>query len=181
MALTKPGMPLLAAGKINKGVGILDNDYLAAFDYMVLLWVLKVLEAKGLCQDAINHIKNLYSENQTIVVVNNLLGRRFTNNRWSIRQGDSDRPSSLLFCHGIDLHLFWLESRLKGIPIYSCPVSGPVLEDQQYSASAIESFKVIGYIDDVKPAGTSLEELTLLMRGPLSLKQPQVVNCIQTP
>ena len=54
MALT-----IVAAGKINKGVGILDNEYLAAFDYMVLLWVLKVLKAKGLCEDAINHIKKL--------------------------------------------------------------------------------------------------------------------------
>ena len=154
---------IVAAGKINKGVGILDNDYLVAFDYMVLLWVLKVLKAKGLCEDAINHIKNLYSENQTIVVVNNVLGRKFPNNRWSIRQGD--RPSSLLFCHGIDPHLLWLESRLEGIPIYSCPVSGPVLQDQQFPAKAIESFKVIGYIDDVKPAVTSLKELTLIDEG----------------
>ena len=37
-----------AAGSMNEGVGILDNDYEAAFDYMVLTWVLRVLQAKGL-------------------------------------------------------------------------------------------------------------------------------------
>ena len=144
---------IIAAGRRNKGVGILDNDYLAAFDYMVLLWVIKVLKAKGMCESAINHIKNLYSDSLTIVVVNDILGRKFLNNRWSIRQGD--RPSSLLFCYGIDPHLNWLNSRLKGIPIYSCPVSGPVLPHEKFPTDITETFKVIGYIDDVKPAVTN--------------------------
>ena len=106
----------IMAGKPGKeGYGILDNDYQAAFDYMVLLWVLAVLRAKGLAEEAIKHLINLYSNNITIVVVNNVLGRKFENKRWSIRQGD--RPSSVLFCYGIDPHLDWLDRRLKVIPI----------------------------------------------------------------
>ena len=96
-------------------MGILDNDYKAAFDFMVLHWVLRVLKAKGLDQQVITRLTNIYSNNLTIVVVNNILGKVIPNNYWSIRQGD--RPSSTLFCYGIDPHLVWLERRLKGIPL----------------------------------------------------------------
>ena len=34
-------------------MGILDNDYMAAFDYMVLTWVFRVLEAKGLDREVV--------------------------------------------------------------------------------------------------------------------------------
>ena len=50
---------IYAAGQGKEGVGILDNDYQAAFDYMVLLWILKVLRAKGLAEEVIGHIINL--------------------------------------------------------------------------------------------------------------------------
>ena len=72
---------IIAAGRKNICAGILDNDYQAAFDYMVLLWVLKVLHAKGLSHTVISHLENLYSNNITVVVVNNLQGRAFLNNR----------------------------------------------------------------------------------------------------
>ena len=48
-----------------EGVGILDNDYQSAFDYMVLTWILKVLKAKGLHKDVIYLFLNLYSNNIT--------------------------------------------------------------------------------------------------------------------
>ena len=41
---------------------------------MVLIWVLKVLRAKGISEAVINHLTNLYSNNYTIVVVNNIPG-----------------------------------------------------------------------------------------------------------
>ena len=99
---------ITAAGNSKEGVGILDNDYKAAFDYMVLHWVFKVLKAKGLDQRVLDRLTNIYSNNLTIVVVNNILGKVVPNNYWSIRQGD--RPSSALFCYGIDPHLIWLEN-----------------------------------------------------------------------
>ena len=130
-----------SAGKRKQGTGILDNDYQAAFDFMALTWVLKVLRAKGLSQRAIAHIENLYSKNFTIVVVNNVPGRKFENKRWSIRQGD--RPSSILFCHGIDPHLLWLSNRLKGIDIYSRPVPGPVLHGDPFPLTLSEPTKLL--------------------------------------
>ena len=156
---------ITAAGSGREGVGILDNDYKAAFDYMVLLWVIKVLRAKGLSEEVLNRLLNLYSNNITIVVINNILGKSFTNNRWSIRQGD--RPSSILFCYGIDPHLDWLYRRLQGIPIYHMPAQGPVLQHETAPVTISESYKVIGYIDDVKPAITTMSEFTLVDRGSL--------------
>ena len=63
---------IMAAGQGREGVGILDNDYMAAFDFMVLLWVLMVLKAKGMAEEAIKHLTNLYSNHFSIVVVNNV-------------------------------------------------------------------------------------------------------------
>ena len=154
---------IIAAGNGREGVGILDNDYKAAFDYMVLLWVLKVLRAKGLAEEALHRLLNLYSNHLTIVVVNNILGKSYENKRWSIRQGD--RPSSTLFCYGIDPHLDWLDRRLHGIPVYSMPAPGPALEAAQFPIKVTENFCVIGYIDDIKPAITSMAEFTLVDQG----------------
>ena len=92
-----------AAGQRGERAGILDNDYQAAFDFMVLLWVFKVLQAKGLDPEVIERLRSIYSENITVVVVNNIPGRSFKNIRWSIRKGD--RPSLILFNYGIDPHL----------------------------------------------------------------------------
>ena len=87
----------------------------------------------------------------------------FENKHWSIRQGD--RPSSVLFCYGIDPHLIWLDSRLKGIPIYRRPVEGPVQPTEPFPPTESEIFKVIGYIDDVKPAITSMHEFSVVDYG----------------
>ena len=99
-------------------------------------------------------MKNLYENHLTVVVINNIHGRCFVNNRWSIRQGD--RPSSILFCFGLDPHLDWLENRLKGIPIYKNLLDTSV---------PVEIYKLIAYVDDVKPSITSMNEFTVVDRG----------------
>ena len=76
-----------AAGKSRLGCGILDTDLVAAFDWMVMPWVQLVLAKKGLCDQAISRITNLYSNNVSMVVVNNMLGRSIGNVRLSIRHG----------------------------------------------------------------------------------------------
>ena len=131
---------------------------------MVLLWVLQVLRAKCLDEKVIRLLHNLYSNNITIVVVNNLLGKSIVNIRWSIRQGD--RPSSILFCYGIDPHLAWLDKRLRGIPIFQMPAPGPVLQAETFPLTISETYKLIG-IDDVKPAITSMAEFSLVDQGSL--------------
>ena len=120
---------------------------MAAFDYMVLTWVFKVLKAKGLSGDVINLLQSLYANHLTVVVVNNVSGKCYPNNRWSIRQGD--RPSSILFCYGLDPHLDWLEKRLKGIPL----------------PNPQETYKLIAYVDDVKPSIACLDEFKIVDQG----------------
>ena len=118
---------------------------------MVLTWVFMVLEAKGLDKRVIDRLKNMYNNHLTIVVVNNIRGRCFPNHRWSIRQGD--RPSSYLFCYGLDPHLDWLESRLRGISIY------------KNNNQLTETYKLIAYVDDVKPSITSMQEFSIVDQG----------------
>ena len=67
---------IFIANSKNKGAGILDNDYMALFDFMVLTWVFKVLKAKGMDQKVINRLYNLYDNNLTIVVINNIHGNQ---------------------------------------------------------------------------------------------------------
>ena len=128
---------------------------MSAFDLMVLTWVFMVLEAKGLSKVVIKRLKNLYGNHLTVVVVNNIQGRCYINNRWSIRQGD--RPSSMLFCYGLDPHLDWLETRLQGIPIYENLLPG--------LTPMKETYKLIAYVDDVKPSITSMNEFSVVDRG----------------
>ena len=55
--------------------GMLDTDLIAAFCNMVLTWCYLVLSKKGLSAKVINRYKNLYDDNFSIIVVNNIQGR----------------------------------------------------------------------------------------------------------
>ena len=110
---------IFAAGKQTKfGCGIADTDYQAAFDYLCMSWVFKVLIKKGVKQQVVERLKNLYNDNLSIIVVNNIEGRCISNVRLSLRQGDI--PSMFFFAFGIDPLIHHLEKRLTGILIHSC-------------------------------------------------------------
>ena len=80
---------IFAAGKPgHTGCGILDTDLVAAFDYMCMEWVYKVLDKKGLDKRVIDRLRNLYRDSKTIVMVNNIPGKVIENTRLSLRQGD---------------------------------------------------------------------------------------------
>ena len=130
-----------------EGLGMLD---VAAFDFLCMDWVYKVLEKKGLDSKVIKRLKNLYSDSLTIVMVNNVPGKTFTNVRQSLRQGDL--PSMHFFSFGIDPLLVYLEKRIQGILIRSLPVLGPFQSDQLSPLQPFETmYKVQGYLDDCKP------------------------------
>ena len=94
-----------------------------------------VLEKKGLDKKVISRIKNLYRNNLTIVVVNNIQGKAVKNVRLSLRQGDL--PSMHFFSYGIDPLLTYLDRRLQGILVSSLPVLGPVCHDWSATPSSI--------------------------------------------
>jgi exonuclease III len=176
-----------AAGRSRAGCGILDTDLISAFCNMVLTWSLLVLRKKGLCEEACARIANMYKNNYSIVVVNNVLGRCIENKRLTIRQGD--KISMELFVFGIDPVLEYLESRLRGIPIFSLPVEGPQpapgpptpgpptrrpAAGRQRNSRTISTpptlpplesrYILVGYCDDLKPAITSMDEFLLVDR-----------------
>ena len=112
----KPGHP---------GCGILDTDLIAAFDWLCLNWGYLVLEKKGMKSQVTKRFKNLYKENISVIVLNNVAGKSVKNVRLCLRQGDL--PSMHLFSYSIDPLLTYLEKRLQGILISTLPVQGPVL------------------------------------------------------
>ena len=155
---------ILAAGKSKLGCGILDTDYMAAFDFLIMLWVFKVLLKKGVSELVVNRLMNLYRENITIVVVNNVQGKALLNNRLSLRQGDV--PSMTWFAYGIDPLIQYLDRRLAGILIHSLPLHGPSLAGEVRPLHPLEQrYKVVGYADDLKPAVTSMQEFLLVDRA----------------
>ena len=155
---------IYAASKSKNGCGMADNDFEAAFDYLCLDWVKMVLQKKGLSEGALARFTNLYKDGITVPVINNIVGKSIPNNRLSLRQGD--RPSGVWFCYGIDPLLVYLEKRLQGILIHSLPVHGPVLPDLPGPLPPLETrYKVQGYLDDCKPAITTMSEFLLIDRA----------------
>ena len=88
-------------------------------------WVFSVLQKKGLSQEVINRYINLYQDNLSVIVVNNIEGKCIKNLRLYLRQGDI--PSMIFFAYGIDPLISYLDKRLTGILITSLPVLGPAL------------------------------------------------------
>ena len=142
------------------GCGILDTDLVAAFDYLCMEWVFKVLEKKGMDKQVIERLMNLYRDSLTVVMVNNIPGKVIMNIRTSLRQGDL--PSMHFFGFGIDPLLVYLEKRLQGILISSIPVQGPPGLGQLAIPPMVEKYIVIGYADDIKPAITSMQEFKVV-------------------
>ena len=142
------------AGKSKQGCGLLDLDFLAGFDWLVMNWVYMVLEKKGVDHQVVNRIQRLYSGCKTVVVVNNQLGRCIPNSRGSLRQGDV--PTMYWFGVGIDPLLVYLEKRVTGIPLTSVSVQGPLEEASVgHTLPDIQQrYKVVAYVDDVKPGIT---------------------------
>ena len=130
----------------------------------MLHWVWLVLQRKGVHEATLNRLKRLYNDAITIPVVNSVQGRAIVDKRCALRQGGVG--SMEWFGYGIDPLLLYLERRLKGIPIISLPVSGPV---DSFSVAPLpnleERFRVMAYCDDVKPAITCIEEFFITDTG----------------
>ena len=70
------------------GCDLLDLDLLDGFDWLDMAWVFLVLAWRGVLENVIKIIKNMYVYSISVVVVNNVQGRAFPNLRGSLRQGD---------------------------------------------------------------------------------------------
>ena len=148
----------------NLRCGIGDQDYIAAFDFLVLSWVWQVLDHKGVSNVTISRLQNLYADGLTVPIVNSIPGRAVKDIRGALRQGGVG--SMEWFAIGIDPLLIFLEHNLNGIPIISLAVHGPALEFENFPLPCLEErFKFMAYCDDVKPAITSIEEFIVADKG----------------
>ena len=152
-----------AISKSGRGCALLDLDFIAAFDFTVFDWVFSVLRKKGLDEEVISNIRNIYESRVTIPVINNMPGRGISNNRGTLAQGC---PSSMnWFGYAIDPLLIYLDNRLEGIPIYSLPVHGPAEERQARPPPLVEKYKVYGLADDIKPGVSNMFEFAVVERA----------------
>ena len=152
------------ASKLGLRCGIGDQDFIAAFDFLVLSWVWKVLERKGIRQVTKCRLENLFQHGITVPVINSFCRRAILDSRGSLRQGGCG--SMEWFAYGIDPLLLFLDRHLTGIPIHSLPVLGPSLEGQSSPLPPLEErFKAVAYCDDVKPAICSLNEFIVADNG----------------
>ena len=78
-----------------------------------------------------------------------------------------DLPSVYWFAYGIDPLLSYLDERLQGITIYKTPTFGQTLPMAAPLPRLEEKYKLIAYVDDVKPAITSMNEFLLVDRASL--------------
>ena len=159
-AINKARDAINSTSSTKAGCALLDLDFIAAFCFQTMEWVLKVARAKGLDEKVISRIKNIASNRISVPVVNNVPGQAILNIRGSLAQGC---PSSMnWFTIGIDPLLVYLEKRLKGILIHSLPTFGPRLKNGTKPQPVEERYKVYGLADDIKPAVCSMAEFSLV-------------------
>ena len=153
-----------AASLSNAACGIGDQDYVAAFDFLVLSWVWRVLECKGVKAPTIRRLRTLYANGVTVPVVNNTPMSAINDMRGSLRQGGSG--SMEWFAFGIDPLLIYLENNLSGILVSSIPLLGPVKEGEVFPLPHHEErFKAMAFCDDVKPAICNINEFLIADKG----------------
>ena len=86
-AIMKARDAITAATRLNLRCGIGDQDYIAAFDFLVLSWVCMVLKRRGVSQITIDRLKNLYAKGITIPVINSMPRKAILDIRGALRQG----------------------------------------------------------------------------------------------
>ena len=145
-----------AASQRKEGCAIADLDFKAAFDFLCMDWVFEVLRKKSLQHEAIDRLKRYYNNSITIPIVYNVPGKRFTNTRLTLQQGDC--PTSTWFGYGIDPLLVYLDKKLNVILIHSLPVLGPSMKKEPKRLNSLEQrYSVVGYCNDLKPAIYNLQ------------------------
>ena len=99
---------ITAATRSNLRCGIWDQDYIQAFDFLVLSWVGIVLEKKGVRSVTLTRLQSLYNGGITIPVVNCIQGQAIHDKGGSLHQGGVG--SMEWFGVGIETLLIFLQN-----------------------------------------------------------------------
>ena len=147
------------AEKEQKSMAVLALDMKSGFDFLQMEFVYFCLQKYGFSDSTINIFKNIYGSALALSVVNGKRSKLILDLRETLRQGDSG--SMQIFNIGVNPLIQQLERNLQGLTLYSLPVSGPVLEHEFNLTPLKKTTSIIGYVDDLNPVITKVEEFTV--------------------
>ena len=76
--------------KSSDRAALMETDFKAAFDFMSVNWIIKVLLKKGCSEQFVGWLRFLYEETDTFItcIINNQQQERLTDRRKNVKQGD---------------------------------------------------------------------------------------------
>ena len=137
-------------------------DFKSAYDRIALSWTWKVLSKKNCSPAFMETMRQLYETSYVISIVNNEQQPRILNKRQNIKQGD--RASTILYNYSAAL-LVQLHKRLEGVVYHKLTKAGPRHPKLGRPTPLEARLSVLGFVDDVKCALTSLKEFEMLDAG----------------
>ena len=145
-----------------KGLGLIETDFMIAYDLLAVSWTWRVLQRKGCSPDFISTLRSIYetTPNYVINIINNEQQEKILNKRKNIKQGD--RTSTTLFCFSVDPLLVHLDKRLQGYVYHKLPTQGPKHPSLGPPSPVEARLKVFGFVDDVKGVISSMAEFKVL-------------------
>ena len=144
------------AEKEKLSMAILALDMQSGFDFLQMDFVYFCFRKYGFSDKSIGIFKNVYGSALALSVVNGQRSKLIQDLRETLRQGGSG--SMQIFNIGVNPLIQILERRLQGITLYSLPQCGPVQEHEQQLIPLKKTTSIIGYVDDLNPVITKVEE-----------------------
>ena len=148
------------AEKEKLSLALLALDMKSGFDFLQMDFVYFCMRKYGFSDKAINIFKNVYGSALALSVVNGQRSKIINDLRETLRQGGSG--SMQIFNIGVNPLIQQLEIELEGVTLYSLPVLGPVEEHEERMIPMEKKTSIIGYVDDLNPVITKVEEFNIL-------------------
>jgi len=128
----------------------------SGFDFLQMDFVYFCLQKYGFSENTINIFKKIYGSALALSVVNGKRSKLIQDLRETLRHGSSG--SMQIFNIGVNPLIQQLERNLLGITLCSLPVCGPTLEHEVDLIPLKKTTSIIGYVDDLNPVITKVEE-----------------------
>ena len=148
------------AEKENLSMALLALDMKSGFDFLQMEFVYFCMQKYGFSDKSINIFKNVYGNALALSIVNGQRSKLIADLRETLRQGGSG--SMQIFNIGVNPLIQQLENKLEGVTLYSLPVCGPLEEHEEKIVPVEKKTSIIGYVDDLNPVITKVEEFNTL-------------------
>ena len=144
------------ADKENLGMALMALDMKSGFDFLQMDFLYFCMRKYGCSGKTIDIFKNVYGNALALSVVNGKRSKIIKDLRETLRQGGSG--SMQIFNIGVNPLIQQLESKLQGVTLYTLPVFGPMEEMEEKMSPVEKNTSIIGYVDDLNPVITKVEE-----------------------